>query len=233
MNTAIIIHGYNLQATEWHKYVWGQPPNKLGRVTKAIHVLLETELYASDKITFMQFGGGGSYDDKAKLYEGEITYNLLMNNVNKLTQFALLQPLIKKYSLEKLKHKLQEISIINISAKNTYCELLESKQYIDANMCEKVILISSPFHISRCLRDAILVYPEKIQNNLIAMACTYENHNTPNVKNVIIFEPNHHPDKLNSWSHIVVKLFNIPANKYKQCASELMEIINKYIDCKN
>jgi len=220
--TAIIVHGYHLKAPTWKQQVWGTPPNYLGRVPKVIQLLLQNE-----DTSLIIFGSGGSYNDNTNMFEGEYTYKYLIDNFDTLKLFSMFHH-ITPQTWNSLRNKIAKISIINRTAKTTQQELVESIKEIKTRKCGKIILVSSQFHVPRCMRDAFIVYPDEFKQNLFAV-CSDVVDNSLCPENVVIFEPHHRPDRGKSWTHITKKLFDIPTKHQKSFRQDMNALFASYL----
>ena len=138
--TAILVHGCHLQANEWEKMIWGDPKNGLlGRVPRAL------ELFDSEKADLLYFGTGESEKDGLK--ESEYTLSYAVEHAAELSRFSKMDaPDIEKW--------FREVSVSDTESQNTGEEIRLAAVECKERGIERMILVSSPTHISRCLLTA-------------------------------------------------------------------------------
>ncbi|MCW8899340.1 MAG: hypothetical protein OQK75_12450 [Gammaproteobacteria bacterium] len=88
INTGVLIHGCNLGAFQWQRIVWGEPPHKIGRITRALLVLLEDTLQLQSKLAVLVIGtnvvwnGGGKRAKRSGRTEAEEMRKLMFKNLH-------------------------------------------------------------------------------------------------------------------------------------------------------
>jgi hypothetical protein len=97
---------------------------------------------------------------------------------------------------------------------------------------EKVILVSSPTHIPRCIRDALAVFQEAefrgLKENLFATASD-TGYLGGRVEDVAIFEPPHRGDRGAFMTHCLVeRIFKIPEIRMDEFLKRLDRLLEKY-----
>lgn len=193
--TGILVHGYNLNAGQWDDVAWGAPSERAGRVPVGVFVALREEA------DLMVFGSGASKKDG--LLESEATARLLWERFDELAGFS-----IFKDHLPGLKHpetsgryreRIESILHLDTASRNTREEIANAGRFFIDRDVERVILVSSPTHLPRCLRDACAIYGEGqgmsglLQGLYAAPSITgYPGYTAADV---VIFEPPHRPDR--------------------------------------
>jgi hypothetical protein len=145
---AVLVHGCHLQANQWERIVWGEPPNLLGRFPKAVLVAWEQEA------ELVIFGTGASIKDGQK--EGEYTLNFGLAQWTKLADFSV----FKQYTsmqLEQLRRWFLERVLLELESQNTVQEVTNALKICQQRGLNQILQLSSPTHISRCIRDALKV----------------------------------------------------------------------------
>ena len=186
--TGVIIHGYHLQAKDWENIVWGRH-SLIGMVPKGVSVALETEA------ELVIFGTGAS--EKGGKKEAEVIRDYLFEHFLELSEF----PTFNDIELKEAEGRMEKISVVETKSQNTLEELKFAGEIFKNHGIERVILISSPTHISRCLRDAYIVF--SMDKNLNYL--TQELYASPSqvcyfghkAEDVVIIEPPHRPDRRN------------------------------------
>lgn len=186
IRTGVLIHGRHLQAQEWERLVWGEPPDLLGSVPRGILVAMEEDA------KIVVFGTGASEKDGKK--EAVYTMDFMWDNFSRLAEFTA----FRGRDLTFLKKRMMEISVCETRSQNTAEEVKFAGEFFIVRDVEKVVLVSSPTHLARCFQTAYAVFEtdEKLASlsrNLFA---------TPSdtcyagskVSDVLILEPPHRGD---------------------------------------
>jgi len=179
--TGVLIHGYNVNSPNWLTVVWGNPPDLLGRLPRGVMVAIE------EKADIVVFGTGAS-ELNGKI-EAAVMRDYLLEHFYNLKQFSV----FKKIDLKKIRERIKDISRLEIKSKNTREEVKFALQIFKEEGIEKVVLVTSPDHVSRSLRDAYIVAEEdetlrNFTKDLFATPSqtTYTDHS---VRDVQILEP--------------------------------------------
>ena len=146
MKTGVLVHGFHLQAENWESIIWGLPPNLLGRAPKGVLVALE------EKAEILVFGTGASEKDGKK--EAEYIRDYLLEHFDKLAEFSAFRDI----DLVSAKKIIEEITRVEIRSQNTAQEIELAGEMFEEVGVEKIILVSSPVHILRCLRDTMAIW---------------------------------------------------------------------------
>lgn len=179
----VLIPGYHLKADQWEKVVFGEIENKrLGRVSTAIEEAIKR------KAAFIFWGAGGS-ETETGLKESQYTYQQATGP--KLKQLAW----HVKQDPDELYKYLQRVSFIETSAKDTAAEIKSAVQECEMRGIKELILVSSPTHLPRCMKEAALL---KEQNPELSITfygrasdtCFANTH----AADVTIIEPPHRSD---------------------------------------
>jgi len=213
VRVGVLIHGYHLQAKNWKEVVWGNPPFCPGRVPQGIKIALE------EKAKLIVFGTGASERNGKK--EAEYTRDYLLEHFFELSNFEA----FKKFDLKKAKDKIQKRIRVEILSQNTFQEIKFAGQIFKKEKIEKIILVSSPSHLSRCLRDACHLY---LNDFLISASPAKTDFASPG--KVIIIEPSHQKDqaKTNLYS-FYQKLFQLPKEKQLELLEKLEPTLDQYL----
>lgn len=192
--TGILIHGYNLHAGQWEDVAWGVPPERIGRVPMGVLVALR------EQADVMVFGSGAS--EKDGMLESEATARLLWERFDELAEFSVFvdwKTELTGPSAAGLRQRIESILYLDRESKNTRDEIGHAgRVFIDRGV-ERVILVSSPTHLPRCLRDACVIYGEEwggsgLLRDLYA-APSVTGYPGYTADDVAIFEPPHRPDR--------------------------------------
>lgn len=197
MKTGVLVHGFNLHAENWENIVWGKPPFFLGRVPKGVLVALE------EKADIMVFGTGASEKDGKK--EAEYTRNYLVEHFSELAKFSAFRNII----LEEAKKIIGEISKLELKSQNTVQEISYAGEIFKEVGVGKIILVSSPAHSPRCLRDALAIIDG------LDISVRPSQTSWGDIKDVIVLEPPSGPMRRQKVALIVLrfllkKLYRFP-----------------------
>ncbi len=219
----VLIHGYHLQAKGWENIVWGEPP-LMGRLPKGIAVALETEAEV------VVFGTGAS--EKGGKKEAEVIRDYLFEHFFELEKFPIYDGIKLKEDFREAERRLKEISVLETKSQNTLEEVKFAGEIFKNHGIEKAILVSSPTHISRCLKYAYVVFSEEKELSYL----TQELYATPSqvcypgdkAGDVIVIEPPHRPDRPYSLYPCVKRMMKVPEEKLKGFLNDLESLLRKY-----
>ena len=227
--TGILVHGYNLHAGQWEDVTWGAPPERIGRVPMGVLVAL------SEQADVMVFGSGAS--EKDGLLETEATARLLWERFDELAGFAVFKgwenELTRPHGADRFRQRIETILHLDRASKNTRDEIAHAgRVFVDRNV-ERVVLVSSPTHLPRCLRDACAIYGEDgamsglLQELYAAPSVTgYPGYTA---EDVVIFEPPHRPDRPGAdLSRVVARAHDIPENLRERFIRRLDDLLQEF-----
>ncbi len=206
MKTGVLVHGCNLLIENWRHVAWGDPPDRLGRIPQGVLVAVE-----HDASTIV-FGTGasskafrlGDTDKKdQELLEANYSLEYLRAHFASLAKFSVL---VKRFPAlktpegisEACTHLLSRI-IVDTDSQNTAEEIRNAGEIFLKRDVERIILVSSPSHVVRCLRDATAIFHSepkfsRFTNEIYACPSTtcYEG---TSAGDVVVVEPPHRPDR--------------------------------------
>lgn len=205
MNTGVLVHGCNLNIENWRHVAWGDPPNQMGRMPQGVFI---AEQEQAEVIVFgtgaseKAFQLGESERAGQVLAEAEYSYEYLKTNFEHLARFAVFQSLpafAAAQSLEAVRTNVLDRIVLDLESQNTKQEIINAGEIFAARQIERVILVSSPSHIVRCLRDATAIY----QNDERFAGFCHNIHAVPSrtcyegttAADVVVVEPPHRPDR--------------------------------------
>lgn len=241
MKTGILVHGCNLRAENWRCIAWGDPPDGFGRIP--LGVLLACEFDASVTV----FGTGASKKEyrfgehaRGELFEAEYALEMLKDNFDELDKFSVFKNRCKilkdKEAWEAFKTRFFNNLFLDTTSMTTLQEIEEAGDVFVKNSVERVILVSSPTHIIRCMRDAMIIYRSDRKyasfcNNIMAIPSItcYEG---TSAKDVSIVEPPHRPDRHVIPTHRrmerMLKLHKLPYEDLVNLIEEFDDLLQKY-----
>lgn len=182
MKTGVWVHGFLLQAENWQKIVWGEPPNLLGRVPKAVLVTLEEDAM------LLGFGTGASESNGKK--EAEFIRDYLLEHFFELAEFTA----FKGIDLARARKRIAKVAKTETQSQNTKEEAEFAVDILEECGVEKLFVVSSPVHLPRCLRDYCAALEKKKSKILIYATPSQTYWGGPMLSDLVIFEPPHRPD---------------------------------------
>lgn len=221
MKTAILVHGCHLSAEEWEEIEWGTPPLK-GRIPKAFQMIM------LENPVMVVFGSGAS-TSSCGLVEGEYIRQELLFCFDFDTRLWRYFP-EDIDEMDSWKSNIFDLSVADTTSKSTIEELQNMKGLIETYDIEKLILISSPTHLPRCIRDAHTILgdckPLKVLCGVPSDTCYAES----TAKDVVIIEPPHRKDRSDVPIHkTAAKLFNIPPDKMEEFQQRFESLLAEYM----
>ncbi len=227
--TGILVHGFNLNAERWESVAWGEPPDQAGRVPMGVFVAL------SEQADVMVFGSGASTRDG--LLESEATARLMRDRFDELAGFSIFEsylPVMKKSDTScRYRQRIESILHLDTVSRNTREEIAHAGRIFVDQGVERVILVSSPTHLPRCLRDACTIYEvdgelSRLRHGLYAAPSVtgYAGHTAADV---VIFEPPHRPDRSGlNISGVVARVHDIPETGQERFIQRLDDLLAEF-----
>lgn len=137
--TIVLIHGFHLDADDWLQIVWGDPTNGIyGRIPRGIQV---ARGYGD---VVLRLGSGGSMRNGA--YEAHWALEILLDRRTEIPELAALPSGGRGWLLQ--------VGDLEETAKNTAEEVAGAFEACVRQDAKRLVLVSSPTHISRCLNEA-------------------------------------------------------------------------------
>lgn len=227
--TGILVHGYNLFADGWDSVAWGVPPDQIGRVPMGVYLAL------TEHAEVLVFGSGAS--TKNGFLESEATAHLMRGRFDSLNCYSLFGK-----GLPEMKHpdfvlqqkqRIESILHLDKYSRNTKEEIEHAgRVFIDHNV-DRVILVSSPTHLPRCLRDACTIFEgtgdlAKLRNGLYA-APSVTGYPGRATQEVTIFEPPHRPDRSTTdVASVVARVHDIPESGRERFVKRLDQLLSEF-----
>lgn len=177
---AVLIHGCHLEAEGWENIVWGAlEKGKLGRIPRGIAVAITHDA------EFIVWGSGASERDGLK--ESEYTFQYALNRVALLGGY---------FSDNDIAQRLKSLSVLDTESQNTKDEIRAMVRVSREKGITKIILVSSPTHISRCLLEAEVVRAEGVVGDIEIFATASDTcYGGTSPRDVFIIEPPHRGDR--------------------------------------
>lgn len=217
----VLMLGYNTSEPNWEETVWGVPPDRPGRVVKTAAVILSE----NPEIAVIS-GGLGRKEGKSEAWWAK---QRLYDGLDKLKDFTI-YPVFQRFSAKEIEEKLNKVLKLEEKARNTAENIINSGPLLKEAGAEEVIIVTSPDHISRGLRDALQFwgkdYPGLAANVSGTASVTFYSERAPEdrviakMENVVIAEP---PAvrKIN-----LGRIFGVMGNS--QALSDLDAVLKKY-----
>lgn len=176
-----MVLGYSPNQENFKEVVWGIPPDKPGRLVTGLKIFLEEE------VELLIITGGTEKEGKK---EAEWMKNLLYEKINQLSDFTVF-PVFEEHSSWEIEEFLDECLVLETKAKNTRENLQNVAKILSEESIDSVVIVTSPDHISRAIRDAIEIwqqdYPELTRNLFASPSVTL--YSGGKISDVVIAEP--------------------------------------------
>lgn len=224
--TAILCHGCHLQAEDWKKIVWGDG-NKMGRLPHASMLAIQ------EKASFLVIGSGGSYSsDDIGLTEGEVTLKLFkkqistMNNFKDISDFGL--------NVTQIEEIMNRIVVCETQSINTVQEIEHACELFSKHGVDRIILVSSPTHIARCIRDACVVLDKMNYNPTLLASPSQTCYRGTCAKDLCVVEPGHRGDRDKrfdgrlGYHRLFPRALKVDSSKRHMFAQDLDKLIERY-----
>ncbi len=214
---AVLIHGCHLQADlngqTWEGLVWGLvdgKPTLSGRATMGIKIAL------MDGAERVVFSTGASERDGLK--EGEYTYQWALKHARDLSKLL-------GVSASYLRGYLRRVSVLDLESQNTAQECTRNFTSAVADGFETITLVSSPWHVQRCLTEALkAVETMRAEGKTIPRIKAEASYGS--TEGIVILEPSHRGDQpKTNWAIILRGVFGIKEDKRVQAESDIAAII--------
>ena len=142
----IVVHGYHLSASRFEEVVWGSPATqRLGRLPHACRLAWE----GRDDLAAFICGTGASRDSSGQV-EADALAELLFARLPTLCEFDC----FAEVDLAQLEALLRRVVVADASSLNTQQECAAALSRLHRDGVRRAVLVSSPTHAPRCLRDA-------------------------------------------------------------------------------
>ena len=233
--TGVLVHGYNLNAGQWERVVWGEPRERIGRVPMGVFAALY------EQADVMVFGSGASRKDG--LLESEATARLLWERFDELAGFEVFKCMSPAWrhppSAGRIRRRIESILHLDTESRNTRDEIAHAGKVFADLEVERVILVSSPTHLPRCLRDACAIFGEyedmsHLRQGIYA-APSVTGYPGYSAADVAIFEPPHRPDRMNPTdrtgvhvSRVIARVHDIPVAARERFVRRLDDLLLEF-----
>ena len=180
----VVVHGYHCSALRWEEVVWGDKVSQqLGRLPHA--ALLAWE--GRDELASFICGTGASRDASGRL-EADALVELLFTRLPRLREFECFEHV----DLELLESLLRRTTVADSTSLNTEQECTAALSRLQRDGVRRAVLVSSPTHAPRCLRDACAAARRVgFEGSLSVSPCgTSWTGDEP-----VVIEPPHRPDR--------------------------------------
>lgn len=203
--TGVLIHGCHLKAAGWSDIMWGTGPENMGRLPQGI--LAACELNAECVV----IGSGASsrvFEDQRSqrcgelLTEAEYGIETLRCQFHQLQDFRTWQAEFGGMSpteWQRLKSSILQSIVSDVTSQSTVDELRYAGQVFADRGIQRVVLVSSPTHLPRVLRDAATLYQNDTAfsdfSDRILAVPSRTCYVGSTAADVMVLEPPHRPDR--------------------------------------
>lgn len=150
--TGVLCHGYHCQADEWERVVWGDPASgRLGRVPAALRIAQQEQACA------IVFGTGASKDPQTGELESVRTLAIARE---RCANSGLRRDFPSSFDSQSAALSAAHLdgALADTKSLNTRSELREAAKIFKGMGVTRVVLVTSPTHLPRCLRDAEAIF---------------------------------------------------------------------------
>jgi uncharacterized SAM-binding protein YcdF (DUF218 family) len=188
--TAVVVLGYDPRGVNWERVVWGDPQARLlGRVPQGVLIAVRFEAQ------LIILGSGEVNGADGPRAKGEDPVAALERRLLDLARFG--GPLAE-LSPEALRRDVLPLCVGESTARNTRDELRRALALCALRGCDTVVLVSSPTHVPRCIRDACslleagaVTEAHGLSLNVLACPCGTSFDEAQGASAVAIVEPPH------------------------------------------
>ncbi len=216
---AVLIHGCHLQADlngkTWEEIVWGDKKRATleGRGTMGLKIAMEHDA------NLIIFSTGAS--EREGMKEGEMTY-----------RYALLR---SEYIADAIGCTEQEVRSfvsgrgqLDLESQNTREECERNLALCISLNINRIILVSSPWHIQRCLTEALKV-AETMRNRGEMVPSILAASSYGGTEGIVILEPSHRGDQpKNTFAALAARFFKVPVAHLAEFQNDVHLALHKY-----
>ena len=214
----ILVHGYNHTLPDWEQCMWGNPSaNVYGRASHALRI---AEKYCNPVI----FLGGGGVIDVNGVSCAEMTRQVILRRISEMYECSFDEDSCPGKTLE-------ERLCIDTQSRTTSEEVKNAFEVCRVRSISKIILVSSPTHIARCLVGSLEYKYIGMYGVRISADPSDVNYAGTSASDVVVIEPPHLPEAPKVPFYRLIKRI-VPFMKDGQRAApfaqELQKLIEKY-----
>ncbi len=221
MKTGILCHGRHLLATNWELHEWGnEKKNLLGQIPKTL-LLVHQETPET-----IVFGTGASEKDGLK--ESEYILKYMFEHFGNLQNFSQFNGI----NLTELEKYMKGHSVVDKTSQNTYEEIKRTIEVFSSQDMHKMIIVSNPDHISRCMQMAHQSYHELKPSSLEAIFGAQSDigyNGTAQITSKIIEIPHRGDDLSPDLSRYMGNYFKLPLEEKRQ----FVRMVEDFFDNQN
>ncbi len=217
MKTGILCHGRHVLAKNWELHQWGDnEKGLLGQICKT--VLLAHQ----ENPETVVFGTGASEKDGLK--ESEYTIRYMLEHFGDLASY----PQFKGVDLEALRSFMFTHSVPEKRSQNTYEELKNSMDIFSVHSIDRLIIVSNPDHIPRCMQLAHQVYHELKPTGLEQLFAAQSDigyNGTIKTTSRIVESPHRGDDPSPDLSQYIPDYFKLPLELKREFVEEVRNFL--------
>ena len=220
MKTGLLCHGRHVLAKNWELHQWGdKEKGLLGQVMKTILIAHQ------ENPEVIIFGTGAS--EKERLKESGYTIKYMFEHFEDLYSL----PQFQGVNIGQLKAFMKSKSIAEKKSQNTYEEIKKALEIFSYHGIEKIIWVSNPDHIPRCMQLAHQVHYEtnsKILLNFFAAQSDIGYNGTPSITSKIVEMPHRGDDPSPDLSQYIGKYFKLSTEDKERFVGLVKKFFNNY-----
>ena len=222
----ILVHGRHVDALGWERLMWGEPPEKMGSLTRMVLEILDR---GTENIGASVFGTGASERDGVK--EAECMKEFIQERFDELRQFFAIAGHPRFEECEEDLEDLIDGIICDTESKNTATEVENAAGVFASKECTKIYQISCGSHIPRCVLEMEKarergVIPTTQYWYAVADDMVYEK---TAIGDIVVLEPPHRGDdpllKQGISLSVIQGLFHLSVEKRIECLKQIEALI--------
>jgi hypothetical protein len=234
MTIGIWVHGRHVNAEEWERLVWGEPPRKPGSLTRLVVEMLN---WGPEHIGFIGFGTGASRTEDG-LFESEAMKRYLLKYLDELSEFDAItghpMAILLEEQVDTFAACMNDI-FCDTQSQNTRQEIEYAARLFEQRGITHVVHITCGSHAARCAQEVSKARIEGVIPPWQFWYCTGDDqvyaHSTIN-RTKVVEDPHRGDDLMRGaqWQlpDVVQGLLEIKDPQAKQRAiGEIMEHLQK------
>lgn len=203
--TGVLIHGCHLQAAGWEEVVWGRNTELMGRLPQGLLTAFE---FNAQMIVIGSGASSRLFDDQRSsccgqiLCEAEFTMETLRCRFQEMKQFPAWKACgagLPDDAWRRWERRALDATVLDVTSQTTIEELRHAGRLFADRGIQRVVLVSSPTHLPRVIRDATSIYQTDatcrgFRDRILAVP-SQTNFAGTSPSDVMVLEPPHRPDR--------------------------------------
>lgn len=233
----IMVHCRSLTTKAWEELVFGRPESGLlGDHATLARVVLT--LAPDDDLACIVFGRGTSW--RGGLDEGAYSKRFLLDNLDRLSEFAVLAPLLARAGddgrLAAFRRAMESV-VVTAEVRDSVEEIEAAAAVLAAHGVEKVIQIAAASHAPRCVKEraAARARGRIAAGQLWFTVATDVPYHGTGPEDVVVVEPLHRRDQPMTHvrpglAEVIAPYFGLPDEDKKEFIALVQEFMERAAD---